>query len=181
MAPPSSSSSPTIDTQGFDAQALTPHYDRVRNFIRRSVGSDEEAADLAQETFFRVINYGREHQIENGEHLLFRIARNLITDRFRRKKSRPEQSLESETSESECFDTVDLKPARVVEAREDIRTVEATILELPERCREVFILSRFGGHSYAEIGARLGISTSTVEKHMSRALLACRMAVSACE
>jgi len=163
-------------SSSLDAQGVIGHYDRVRNFIRQSVNNDQDAADLTQETYRRFFASERRTPVRNGEGLLFRIARNLITDRFRRQKTRPEELVEPGKIAVDPSLASQVEPFRVVEARERVRTVEAAILALPERCREVFILNRFGGLSYAQIARRLGISQGTVEKHMSRAILACRQA-----
>lgn len=164
-------------SSSLNTQAILCHYDRVRNFIRRSVDNEQEAADLTQETYLRLIAWGHRNPVRNGEGLLFRIARNLITDRFRRQKTRPEELMEPAQIATDPNLASHVDPFRVVEARERVRAVEAAILALPDRCREIFILNRFGGLSYSQIARRLGISQGTVEKHMSRAILACRQAL----
>lgn len=161
----------------FDARSVIHHYERLRNFIRASVSSDEEASDLAQESYLRLIRYGGTHKVRDGERLLYRIARNLLADGFRRRAARPEEVVEPERIARESAPVSDLQPRRVAEARERIHLVEEAILAMPERCREVFLLNRFGGLSYSRIAERLSISQSTVEKHMARAILACRRAV----
>lgn len=65
----------------------------------------------------------------------------------------------------------------MAEVRDELAVLRAAVANLPERCQQVFILSRFEGLSYAEIAERLQITTKTVENHMGRAILACRAAL----
>lgn len=167
--------SPT--SPSFDAEALACHYARLRNFIRRAISDEEEASDIAQESYLRLVRYGEGREVRNGEWLLYRIARNLIVDRFRRRSTHPEDAVEPERFVSRPELASGIDPGRVAVARERVRRVEEAVLALPERCREVFLLQRFGGLSYSEIARRLSISQGTVEKHMARAILACREAV----
>ena len=67
-----------------------------------------------------------------------------------------------------------LKDGVKVDARQRLRAFAETIAALPPRCREAFVLSRFEGLANGEIAGRLGISRNMVEKHVMRALLACR-------
>jgi len=162
-----------------DAESVASLYGRVRHFIGRSVPNEDEASDLAQEAYLRLVRFSESREIENPDRLLFRIARNLLKDRFRRWKTRSQYQAEVDFAdlEQKKSDASGIALDRVIDAREQMRSVEEAILHLPERCREVFLLSRFGGLSYAEIAASLDISQSTVEKHVARAILACREAL----
>ena len=61
-----------------------------------------------------------------------------------------------------------------MEAGNDLRHVEAALRSLPERTRQIFLLNRIHGRKYAEIAKAMGLSQSAVEKHMMRALEACK-------
>ncbi|WP_051946382.1 sigma-70 family RNA polymerase sigma factor [Verrucomicrobium sp. BvORR106] len=155
-------------------QEVLPDYDRLQSFFHGQVGCQHEAQDLTQETFTRVLSWQPKAQVTQPRSLLFRIARNLLIDRSR-SHARTQQVQVPLTQErlAETASTI-APPDQHFAAREQLRKVQTAVAALPERCREVFILNRFGGLSYPEIADRLGIAPSTVEKHMIRALAACR-------
>lgn len=153
---------------------LTADYEALRRFLQCRVGCPVEAQDLTQEVFARLLRAKNRAEVKRPRGLLFQIARNLLIDRWRRSADATLDPLEKR-AEEEAVTFLD--PARHAESRDELRLVQEAIAKLPERCREVFILNRFGDLSYADISNRLGISQSTVEKHMIRALLACRAAL----
>ncbi|HRQ90045.1 MAG TPA: RNA polymerase sigma factor, partial [Bacteroidia bacterium] len=120
----------------FDADSLACHYTRLRNFIRRAVSDEEEASDIAQESYLRLVRYGEGREVHNGEWLLYRIARNLIVDRFRRRSTHPEDAVAPELFASHPELASGIDPGRVADARDHVRQVEEAVLALPERCRE---------------------------------------------
>lgn len=65
-------------------------------------------------------------------------------------------------------------PEQIVSDRQDLRRLEEAILALSARTRQVFLLNRMHGCTYEEIAVGLGISTSTVEREMARAIMACK-------
>ncbi|MBP3364673.1 MAG: RNA polymerase sigma factor, partial [Pseudomonas sp.] len=71
-------------------------------------------------------------------------------------------------------DTHGCEPQAALEAGNDLRQVEAALRGLPERTRHIFLLNRIHGRTYAEIAKVMGVSQSAVEKHMMRALEACK-------
>lgn len=157
---------------------LFGEYEGLERFFQRRVGCRQEAKDLTQETFARLCRAADRDPVEQPRGLLFRIAHNLLIDRARRQKCRPDEKLsENPAEDGGSFTQVD--PLRVLAARDDLEIVQKALAALSARCREVFILSRFGGLSYPEIAEELQISTSTVEKHMIQALGACRAALKA--
>lgn len=153
---------------------LAPYYEELRSYFRRRVSSRHEADDLTQEAYARAFGRKKKDVVHEPLRLLYRIARNLLIDRSRRAKARPElMSLPAEIDVAQRT----ASPALLAEVRDELAVLRATVADLSERCQEVFILSRFEGLSYAEIGERLGITTKTVENHMGRAILACRAAL----
>jgi len=68
-------------------------------------------------------------------------------------------------------------PDRHLLARRDLEALEAAITALPPKCRTVFLLSRIEGLSNAEVAKRCGISVKMVEKHLAKAIVACRARV----
>lgn len=154
------------------AQQALPDYERLQTYFQHKVGCQQEANDLTQETFFRLVDWRPKSEVSSLRGLLFRIANNLLIDRSRRKSRQPVEPLTEACLEG--TESPLKRPDQQVVAGEDLRRVQRVIAELPAKCREVFVLNRFGGLSYPEIAVRLEIAPSTVEKHMMRALTACR-------
>lgn len=143
--------------------------ERLRRFVRTRVGNRQDAEDVIQEAYLRVLRYSAEHEIENRERLLFSAARNLAVDNRRRQRAR-ERSVEKcavFASRAGEWPPVD----DVVDVWQRLTSVEAAIAQLPPRCREVFLMHRIDGMSYSEIARHLAISVSAVEKHLARACL----------
>jgi RNA polymerase sigma-70 factor (ECF subfamily) len=128
--------------------------------LRRLVGA--EADDLVQETYLRIARYQRAGDIPHPRALLLRIAVNLDLDARRRARRR-----EAATAAA-CPDEGQDAPRQAQAV-----LLKQVILSLPEPLREVFVLSRFGGLTYEQIGERLGLSVKTVEWRMSKALAHC--------
>ena len=148
---------------------------QIQGYIARRIQPREDARDLTQEVFARFIRSRHADGCESPKALLYEIAANLIIDRSRRRKShRTEQHQPYEDDETEG---IGLDPSCVIDGERRLREVEAVILSLPSKCREVFVLSRFEGLSYPDIAVRLNISVATVQKHISKALLRLRQGV----
>lgn len=142
----------------------------VRYFFRH-LGNREDAEDLAQEVFVRVAHQKPQQRINNVEAFVFRIASNLLKDRFRRNRS---HRVQQHISDCECAQgRLGEAPSEenVYQQQERLKMFLSALDELPPRCRTVFLLQRYEGLTYTEVAQKLGISVSAVEKHMMKALL----------
>jgi RNA polymerase sigma-70 factor (ECF subfamily) len=142
-------------------------------YFRRRVGNPAEAEDLTQDVFERVLRSLGSRPIGNAEALVFTIAVNLLRDRARKTHTHGiEEPLPADTI-AEVADalTVDLSPERVVLVEKTLEEVLATLDELGERTRAIFYLYRFEHLKVREIAEMYGITSSGVEKHLSKALL----------
>lgn len=137
----------------------------LRRAISRRFGR-WAADDLAQETFMRVRTYARETAILHPKALLLTIARNAWRDQQRAASHRP-CSLQSGDQAGPEGPMIRLTEQEAALALKD------TILHLPPKLRDVFLLSRLGGLTYEEIAMRCGISRKAVEWRMSKALAIC--------
>jgi RNA polymerase sigma factor (sigma-70 family) len=149
------------------ADAYRAHAAELLAFLRARLGSDDEARDVAQETFLRLTQAATSEAIENPRAFLFQAAANLAIDRQRR--AQRWRMVEADETTLDQPGTV--TPERIVAARQALRDVERLIAELPPTCRTVFLLLRTEDLGYTEIARRLGISESMVRKHAARALL----------
>lgn len=135
-------------------------------FLRRRVGSGEDADDLVQDVFSRLA--GRDlADIANIQGYVFQVAANVLRDKARRASVRGIM-----TRAPEGFDVEDeagFSPERILQSKEALQMMIAAIYELPEQVRIVFSHYHFDGVAQVEIARRMGLSLSTVEKHMAKA------------
>ena len=146
------------------------HGRELQRYLTRQLNCAETAADLTQEAFLRLLRGGGAATVENPRAYLYRIASNLVQDHFRRTSRQPQIVAGGQESVADATPG----PERALLAKDEIRRLEDAIGDLPARQREVLLLQKFDGLSYAEIAARLGISKNTVMVHMMRALAHCR-------
>lgn len=143
-------------------------------YLRDLLARREDAEDVAQETYVRLISAAASEPSEmHIRALMFRAATNLAYDRFRQRRTHgPHEdgalaALPAETPHAE----------RVVAMEQALRVVERTVLGLPLRCRQVFLLRTSHEWGYEAIAERLGVSKRTVEREMQAALDACQRAL----
>jgi RNA polymerase sigma-70 factor (ECF subfamily) len=142
-------------------------------YFGRRVSGVSEAEDLTQDVFERLLRVLEAGPIHNPEALIFRIAVNLLRDRARRvRRHGIEEPLPVDTvcELAEAL-TVDLSPERVVIGERRLSEVLAALNELGERTRAIFYLYRLENLRIREIADLYGISSSAVEKQVSKALL----------
>lgn len=148
--------------------------------IRLRLGSLEDAEDVAQEGYLRLLARMRRGQATIGDvtAYLAKSTRHLLADRFRRQyRERQMAATDGETLSPAASAVTAGDPEQAVAARQQLERIRSAILRLPPLCRQAFILHRFHGLSYGEIAVRLGVSVSSVEKYIIRALDACRREV----
>ena len=147
---------------------------RLRNFIRRRVPDRADAEDILQEVFYELVEaYRLMKPIEQVGAWLFRVARNRITDLFRKKKPEALPDQRVEAADGEFLMLEDLLPSP--DAGSDAVYARAVLLEeigealddLPEEQREIFIAHEINGHSFKELAAETGLSVNTLlsQKH----------------
>ena len=143
---------------------------RMERLVSRRVGCRATAADLVQELFLR---FWRRPQVEVEalDTYLLRCAGNIAIDHLRSEGARVRGN---EGWLPEHQDHHGSEPQAALEAGNDLRHVETALRSLPERTRQIFLLNRIHGRKYAEIAKAMGLSQSAVEKHMMRALEACK-------
>lgn len=126
----------------------------------------EDARDLVQEGFLRLLRYRDRADPAEWTPLAYRIVLNLHRDRQRQAAQR-EATVPLELAEAPSHEPT---PEHHVADHQQLMLARQAILELPPRCREVYLLNRVEALSYPAIAARCGISVKAVEKHISRAL-----------
>ncbi len=155
------------------------YYRELLGFLHRTLRDREHAADLVQESYARVLAVQ-----QSGEHIaeprafLYRTARNLVIDQYRRSEVRGASlSPDPDTAEGDPDATAApqaWEPEVAAMSAQGVSALLATIGALPVRCREAFMLHKFDGLTQLEVAARMGISIKMVERHIKLAMQACR-------
>lgn len=127
-----------------------------------------DAEDAVQEVFIRLARRRGLADLENVEGYLFETAASVAVDHYRRGRVRLEDR--HDPYDETAHAVPDFASDRILEGKQELAMVLEGLRELPERTRNVFLLARLERMRHAEIGRRLGISVSTVEKHVVRAL-----------
>jgi RNA polymerase sigma factor (sigma-70 family) len=160
-------------------QAARRERPKLLNFIRRRVKTDEDAEDILQDVFYRLVtSYSVTEPIEELTSWLFRAARNRIIDWYRKRKADPFSTLDLEESlpvrlEEILFDP-EVDPDTLF-ARSRVWTELSDALdELPDRQREVFVLHELEGKTFKEIAEITGEPVNTLLSRKRYAILTLR-------
>ena len=151
---------------------------RLRNFIRRRVPDPRDAEDILQEVFYELVEANRLLMpIEHVTGWLFRVARNRITDLFRKKKPESFSDTAVADEDDELLQLEDLLPSpdagpEALYARHVLLDeLELAVEELPEEQREVFVAHELEGRSFKEMAAETGVSVNTLLSRKRYAVL----------
>ena len=147
----------------------------TRNSLFRAVSRlvpPREIEDIVQETYVRVCQYDKKDEIVQPEAFLMRTARNLAIDYLKRADTRLVESSDEKPELVDIDDELDTTYQQVVSDQEFGQFCEAVRL-LPIQCRKVFVLKKVYGYSQKEIAKQLGLSQSTVEKHVALGIQRC--------
>jgi RNA polymerase sigma factor (sigma-70 family) len=151
---------------------------RLRNFIRRRVPDPRDAEDILQDVFYELVEANRLLMpIEHVTGWLFRVARNRITDLFRKKKPESFSDTAVADEDDELLQLEDLLPSpaagpEALYARNVLLDeLELAVDELPEEQREVFVAHELEGRSFKEMAAETGVSVNTLLSRKRYAVL----------
>jgi RNA polymerase sigma factor (sigma-70 family) len=138
--------------------------------IARITGNPAAAEDVAQSLWLRAQRIADDPPIVHQRAYLYRLATNLAIDHLKGEARRSDVEVEAQALLWGCDEA--LAAERVVIAHDTLARVEAAARALPEQTRRIFELHRHEGLSQRAVAERLGVSTTTVEKHMRRAMQA---------
>ncbi|KMN15836.1 sigma-70 family RNA polymerase sigma factor [Pseudomonas weihenstephanensis] len=148
------------------------HHGWLLGWLRRKLGCAQNAADVAQDTFARILN-ARESvaSLREPRAFLSTTARRLIIDQARRKKIEnaylSQLALTAEALEGHQ------SPEDIIATLEALEQIAFILEGLPEKTRQAFVLYYLDGLNQADIGRQLGLSDRTVRKYLIQALLHC--------
>lgn len=161
------------------SEAISRDRPRLRNFIRKRVADVADAEDILQDVFYELVEaYRMMKPVEQVTAWLFQVARNRITDRFRRKnreESRTEPAAVSEDGEvlllEELLPSPDAGPDAAYARSVLLEELDHALDELPEEQREAFIRHEFMGYSFKELSAQSGVGVNTLLSRKHAAVL----------
>lgn len=149
------------------------HHPWLCGWLRSRLGCVEHAADLAQDTFIRVIALRKAAGLREPRAYLSSVARSLMIDAFRR-RALEQAYLEALAARPEALD---ISPETRLSILETLNEIDRLLDGLGARTREIFLMAQLDGLSYVEIARRLEVSVTTVKKHAVRALTHCLLLV----
>ena len=160
------------------SEIIAEQRSRLRNFIRRRVRDPSDAEDIVQDVFYELVEANRLLMpIEHVTGWLFRVARNRITDLFRKKKPETfsDAAVEDEAGEllrvEDLLPSPDAGPEAVYFRSVLLDELELALDELPEEQREVFVAHEIEGRSFKELSAKSGVSVNTLLSRKRYAVL----------
>lgn len=149
------------------------HHSWLRHWLYRRLGSPEVAADLAQDTFVRVLNKRVLLDVDHPRAFLMTIAHSLFVNLLRRRQL--EQSyLEALAQLPEALMP---SPEERLQLLETLHVLDTMLDGLPSKVRKCFLLCQLEGLTHRQIAEQLGVSLSSVRQYIARALLQCMATV----
>lgn len=149
------------------------HHNWLTGWLRRRLGCPHSAADLAQDTFMRLLSARETPSIAEPRAFLTVVAKRVLFNHYRR------QDLERAYLQA----LADM-PEQLAPSEEERAIILQTLMELdqlldglPNPVKRAFLLAQVDGLSYADIGAQLGVSIATVKRHLNKAALRCYFAL----
>jgi RNA polymerase sigma factor (sigma-70 family) len=160
---------------------------RLRNFIRKRVANESDAEDILQEVFSELVeSYWLMRPVEQVGAWLFRVARNRITDLFRKTKTEPRGAEAAAADEEdglggleELLPSPEMGPEAAYARGVLLDELEAALEELPPAQREAFVAHALEGRSFKELAGETGVSVNTLLSRKHYAVLFLRQRLQA--
>jgi RNA polymerase sigma factor (sigma-70 family) len=169
---------PTLSSDGKELNALVRLYlesqPALRRFLISRTGSEQDAAEILQEIYFRIHALPVTAEIQQPLAYLYRIGSNLWLDRLRQRRRsaiREREWTDTHTSQIGDMAISEVAPMEAhIDGQRALAALLADMSTLTPQCHRAFHLHKFEGMSHAEVAKVMGISRSAVEKHISNAL-----------
>ncbi len=148
------------------------HEELHRYLVSRLRGRPIEAADVAQETYLRLLRMNHVDAVQHPHAYVYRVAVNVLRELGLKEKAQAElpERLADPAMQRDVIDT----PDDLIERRQHIKALERAIRRLPAKTQAVLVLRKRDGLSRQEIADKLDISEHTVKKHLLKAVAWCR-------
>ncbi len=170
---------PTVDQDQRIADAVSREQSRLRNFIRRRVPDAGDAEDILQDVFYELVEaYRMMKPVEQVTGWLFRVARNRITDLFRKRsreglRNQPRRIAEDgeELLLEELLPSRDAGPDEAYARSVMLEELDEALDELPPEQREIFVGHELMGYSFKELAEQTGLPVNTLLSRKHYAVL----------
>ena len=166
----------TITVDCLITQSYIDFHEAIYNYIKNRINNAEDAADLAQDTYVRLLDYKAMLRQETVKSFVFTIARNLVIDYIRRHYRKQEVSANMYEFSKEYTDSVENE----LYARDLQKLENGLMMTLPKQRKLIYYMDRFEEKSADEISQTLQISKRTVESHLFSSRKAVREYIRKC-
>lgn len=155
------------------AELYRGHHGWLHAWLKRKLGCSHRAADLAHDTFLRLLGQRTVTDLTEPRALLTHIAKGLMVDHWRR------QEVERAYLDAiaQLPEPVAPSPETRLLVLEALYRIEAMLRSMPSRTQDIFLLAQLDGLTYPQIAERLGTSVITVKRHMRAGFVACMAAL----
>ncbi len=153
------------------ARLFEEHNQSLLRFVTARLHSAQEAKEIAQEAYVRLLNLDQPNTVSYLRAYLFRIAANLVSDRLKQRERR------SKLRNLVFFEDDRSSPSAeaVLDARDDVAIIQQAILELPPKCRKAFLLHKISDLSIDSTAQQMSLSSRMVRLYVARAVAHCRL------
>lgn len=159
------------------SRLFSEHNESLIQFLATRLRSVQEAKEVAQEAYVRLLSLENSGAVSFLRAFLFKTAANLAVDRIR-SRTRQQRAFDAGLCD-ESRETP--TPDREVANAQDVEIVRRLVAELPPKCRHAFLLHRVHGAEFSEIAEEMGLSERMVRHYVLRAVLYCRAGLDAAQ
>ena len=153
------------------AEAFFEHESFLKKFLARFLSGPQDIEDVAQETFLKAFDAEKDRAVRSPKAFLFQIAKNAALAKLTKKTQLITDYIEDLGSSELLSDEASVEER--VQGQKKLTVFCQAAAALPPQCRRAFLMRKVYGFSHKEISECMGISVSTVEKHMAAGLKRC--------
>lgn len=153
-------------------QLYLEHRNWLSVFIQRRIGCPDDTMDLIHDSYLRILASDKLPKKEDSKRFLTHIAKGLLIDKYRRKQIEKSYLEYLQNIPESHYPSAEIHTLMI----EALTELDALLHRLPDNVRKALLLRQLDNLSYKEIAERLGVSVSSVEKYIARALQACMTA-----
>lgn len=146
-------------------------YGRLKGYLRKFLKSREDIEDVVQDSFLKTLEAATKGEIQYPSSYLYTTARNLALNKLTRNYHELFDFIENFPADMSLLESVSLEEHAI--STERLLLFCRVASQLPEQCRKVLILRKVYGYTQDEVAEQLGISVSTVEKHLVKGMVRC--------
>jgi RNA polymerase sigma-70 factor (ECF subfamily) len=168
-APPAAAGSSSIE------RLFQEHNESLLRFLSARLGSHQEAREIAQEAYVRLLRLDAPDTVSYLRAFLFKTAANMAVDRLRTRRQREQHAVFDFFGPGEDAASAEEEAAGV----QDMQLLQRLLERLPVKCRRAFILNRFHGYDIAAVARDLNTTERSVRRYIAQALVHCRAGLDA--